>query len=236
MKLPKKITPCPIIDTNIEIRFDSDLLSDAIFGVIYNSIKSEYPKVEKLPILQLPDEIRFNDPNLISQPYYKLSNDTFVLQIGPKMLSLGSNIEYIGWKKYYQKLTESFLVVKELKIIKQIIRLGIRYVNFFNFNIFEHVNLKITHNDTMLKSERIMLSTEIVDGKFVNLLRIANRANVSSIKKVGSVIDIDTHIVEPMENFFDKMELLLQQGHEAEKKLFFSLLKDEYLQTLNPEY
>jgi hypothetical protein len=32
------------------------------------------------------------------------------------------------------------------------------------------------------------------------------------------------------------MEELINEGHEIEKRLFFSLLKKEFLATLNPEY
>jgi len=58
MKIPKKIDPCPIVEAIVEIRFDSNLPGDAIFGVIYNQFKEDYPKFTKLPILQLPEAIR----------------------------------------------------------------------------------------------------------------------------------------------------------------------------------
>ena len=88
MKLPKLIDPCPIIEAIIEIRFESKLISDAIFGVIYNSVKETFPKTENLPILQIPENIRINDPNLKYNPYYSLLNNNFILQIGPKVVSL----------------------------------------------------------------------------------------------------------------------------------------------------
>ena len=61
MKIPKKITSCPLVETIVELRFESSLPPDAIFGVIYQKLKSDYPKVDKLPILQIPEEIRFKD-------------------------------------------------------------------------------------------------------------------------------------------------------------------------------
>jgi uncharacterized protein (TIGR04255 family) len=69
MKLPKKISPCPIVEAIIEIRFDASLPGDAIFGIIYNMLKDEYTNLEKLPILELPDAIRTTDPNLMYSPH-----------------------------------------------------------------------------------------------------------------------------------------------------------------------
>ena len=102
MQLPKKITPCPIAEAIVEIRFDSnpDIPADAIWGIIYNSFKEEYSfkSIEKLPILQIPEPVRLNDPALIYKPNYKLSNEKFIFQIGPKVISLASAPNYIGWR------------------------------------------------------------------------------------------------------------------------------------------
>lgn len=62
---PKKISPCPIVEASVEIRFTSEVLPDAIFGIIYQAFKDEFSsKPEKLPILQLPEQIRSMDRNL----------------------------------------------------------------------------------------------------------------------------------------------------------------------------
>ena len=83
MKLPKKITPCPIVEAIVEVRFESDIPEDAIFGVIYSKFKEEYSDLEKTALLQLPEQIRSKDPSLKFKPYYKLRNENFILQIGP---------------------------------------------------------------------------------------------------------------------------------------------------------
>ncbi len=46
----------------------------AIFGVFFNALKDKYNKVEELPILQLPEQLRNQDPNLTHKPLYKISN------------------------------------------------------------------------------------------------------------------------------------------------------------------
>lgn len=238
MKLPKKITPCPLIDTIVEIRFDSDLLPDAIFGIIYKEVKEDYPKLQKLPILNVPDVIRLEEPDFKYQPHYQFIHEKFVLQIGPKMLAVSSPGEYVGWEIFLNKIMETYSIIKRLEIISKVTRLGIRYINFFNFDIFDQINLKVSMNDAPLKSEQTMLRSKSQDGKFMNLLQILNKATIKGEKEIrkGSIIDIDTHLDEEIKNFFNEIRDLLVEGHEVEKTLFFSLIKDEYLQTLNPEY
>ena len=89
MQLPKVISPCPIIEAIVEVRFDASIPSDAIFGVVYNEFKNDFPKKpESLPITQLPEQIRNNEPNLLYKPHYRLSDSTFLLHVGQKVISI----------------------------------------------------------------------------------------------------------------------------------------------------
>lgn len=239
MKLPKRITPCPLIDAVVELRFDSSLPPDAVFGMAYGRLKETYSKVEKLPILNLPDMIRLKDPDLIFQPYYKLSGDQFVVQIGPKVLSITSPGEYSGWEAFFAKIKETYDVIKPIGIIKTVTRLGIRYINFFDFDIFEKINLRISLNDQPLSAKQTTVRLEIQDERFGHLLQVVNNVTVEGKPKgprKGSVIDIDTHMEGRFEDFFDSMEDFVSDGHQAEKQLFFSLLKPDFLASLKPEY
>ncbi len=52
----------------------------------------------------------------------------------------------------------------------------------------------------------------------------------------ASIIDIDTSIESENINFFEDMNSILGKGHSIEKEIFFGLLKDDFLKSLNPEY
>ena len=92
--------------------------------------------------------------------------------------------------------------------------------------------------DNLLQSNQTMVKAQIQDGKFINTLQIANNVTITGEKKImeGSIIDIDTYLDKEIENFFVTMQNLITEGHETEKRLFFNLLKAEFLDTLNPEY
>lgn len=101
MKLPIRLEKCPLIDCIIEVRFDTNIVKSAVFGLIYKQIQSDYPgDVINLPISQLPEAIRMSDPNLKYKPLYRIEGDKTVIQIGPDVINLSSKMPYIGWNEF----------------------------------------------------------------------------------------------------------------------------------------
>jgi len=238
MNVPKKITPCPIVEAVIEIRFDSTLPGEAVFGIIYNSVKDEFPAVENLPILQIPEQIRSSDPTLIYGPHYKLRTGSFILQIGPKVVSFANVGEYCGWEIFYREIKRMFDKVFQLGIIAKVTRLGLRYINVFSeMNIFERSDLRVILKDEQIL-QHVSLHIKLPSNGFLNTLIMASGAELVSSDKVmrGSVIDIDTELSEVKSDFYENMDGIINSAHIEEKKLFFSILKEEYIRTLNPEY
>ena len=239
IKIPRKITPCPITEAIIELRFESDLPSEAVFGVIYGKLQNDYDKnVETLPVIQLPAAIRNQDPSLKFQPYYKLQSGDFILQIGPKTISLSSTREYVGWNEFSKKINGTISSVSDIGVIKHVLRLGIRYINIFEFNIFDKINLKLTMENQPFIANQIKLNSSLKTGEFISNLRIVNESKIeiNKISKMVSVIDIDTSIERTSGISLPDIASLMNTGHVEEKKIFFSLLNNEYLQSLNPEY
>ena len=110
MKLPQKIEPCPIIDALFEIRFDTKMPLDAVFGIVYQIFAEEYNKPIDLPILEIPAVIRKEDPTLKYKPHHRMENDDFVLQIGPNMISFSSYPSYSGWYKFSNGIYDVILL------------------------------------------------------------------------------------------------------------------------------
>lgn len=237
MRIPKKITPCPLIDAVVELRFETDTPPDAVFGIVYQQLKEQYTKVDKLPIMQLPDEIRSHEPNFRFSPYYRLTFHPFVIQIGPNVLTVSCPGEYIGWKQFSPAILDTYQKLDAIGIVRKPLRLGIRYINFFEFDIFEKTILRLMIGDDVLQTEFATIRLQIKDADFTNTLQISNNATVNVQEKTlkGSVIDIDT-FREDVQHFFGNMEAVITNGHETEKRLFFRLLKPDFLATLKPEY
>ena len=235
---PKKIGLCPIIDTGIEIRFSSNLYKNAIFGVFFNALKERFPSPEKLPILQLPEQLLASDPNFRFKPHYKLGNDKAVLQIGPDVIVFSSHIPYVGWTEFSKNIYELFDLILSVNIITKVSRLGIRYINFFNENIFNNLDVTLDIRNIKLPRESTIFRAEILSGGFMNVINIADKVTQlkNNIPTVGSVIDIDTSRNYSDDSFISNLRTEINSAHEEEKKIFFDLLKPDFLNTLNPIY
>lgn len=223
----------------MEIRFESELPEDAIFGVIYNKFKDDYSSFEKLPILQIPEALRSQDSNLMYQPHYKLQDRNFLLQIGPKVFSFVNIKEYVGWKIFSQKIYTTFSMLADLGIIASVTRFGLRYINLFeNINIYEKSTVTVALNETKFEQHNMNMTIEIPVNGYVHQLRMLNHTQVRIVNKEyrGSIIDIDTVQTHFSGNFFDQVQNITENAHTHEKILFFSVLQDNFIQSLNPVY
>ena len=238
VNLPKKIAPCPIVEAILEIRFNSSLPEDAIFGVLYNQFKDEYPKFEQLPILQLPAAVRAQDPNLRYSQHYKTMQDHFVLQVGPRSFSI-SNVEtYVGWETFSKKIFTIFEQVNNSGVIDGIERIGLRYINILGgVNIFENSNFVISLQNNPINT-KTNITTEIPYEMGMCRLSVTSDAEAqlggqNGEVVLGSVIDIDAVVNS---NDFKDINQAIECAHDMEKQLFFTILKEDYINTLNPEY
>jgi uncharacterized protein (TIGR04255 family) len=235
VKLPKKITPCKIIEAAVEMRFESQHPPEVIPGLVFNSLKDQYPKMEALPIMQLPPTIRDTDPNLRYSPQFRFSNSDFIFQIGPRSFSVVCPKAYKGWTKYSEKIYHGFESICELGIIDKPIRVGVRYISFFdNVDIFRHIKLdfKLSNND--LVGSRNIIRTEFDYEDYKCVIQIANSAILDN-KQEGSTIDIDI-ITDKVSVVDSSFKIAVEAAHKLEKKLFFSFLNPEFLKNFSPEY
>ena len=242
MKLPDKIKKCPITESVFEIRYTSEMPVDAIFGILYAAIKDIFTKdPTPLPILQLPEKIRVQDPNFKYQPCHKLEKDNFILSIGPRVLTFSNQSPYTGWNEWSKFFYEVISNIQKSKVINKIERLGLRYINFFEGNIFEKTKIEIKIDKNILKEESTNLRTEIIQNDIVQILNIGNSVNIKcgNSSKIGSIIDIDC-----LYNFKDPFDFtngqsyrdIIEKLHAKEKELFFTLLKEAFLKELIPIY
>jgi len=239
MVLPKRISPCPIAEAICEIRFEANFPDDAIFGIVYNAFRDEYGDFEKLPILQLPEQLRSSDPNLIFRPNYKSMKDQFQLQIGPKVFSCINVGQYAGWEKFSEYIYSTFDKFEQLKIIKSIVRVGLRYINVFSdLEIYSNSNLQFLLDGSPIETVKSEVHFELKKESCLLNLRVLNNSEIQIAgKKVsGSIIDIDTALAEFPIDSLEKLKPLINGSHECEKKLFFNLLSNSFIQKLNPEY
>ena len=239
MKIPIKIEKCRIVEAILEIRFKTDVPSDAIFGKVYDKFIEEFPKQNDLDILKIPKVFREQDDNLKFKPHYVFSNkDGYQIRIGPEVMSIISSKPYPGWSEYSKIIHNAIEKFKETGIPKSFLRVGYRVINFFNFeenliegNLFSKTKLALKHEDEDLQAPAFLQLITEKDG-VQNNLQLATTTAYSN--KKGASFDIDSSL-EFDENNMDVDEVI-EKCHESLNYSFFSNLTTEFINELGASY
>jgi uncharacterized protein (TIGR04255 family) len=239
-RIPDSIEECPLKEVVLEIRYKSNLPSAAIFGVIYNVVKDNFDTNPiELPIMQLPEDIRATDPSLRYQAYYKLQRNDYSLNIGPRSISFAITENYEGWTKFKTFYQDYLKRIIEIHLFKEVDRIGLRFVNIFDKNILDKLNMEVRVADDKLSSEPMNISIDYQEDSFFKKVKIGNNVNVliNGNRVKTSLVDIDYIMkVKNISEFTSNPFMKIEEMHNNEKKYFFSLLNNDYLKELNPVY
>jgi uncharacterized protein (TIGR04255 family) len=239
MKLPKSISPCPIVEAVFESRFQTDAPEEAVVGMVYQALREEFPKMSALPLASLPQQMRKADRELTYQPLHRLEGERMVLLIGPRNFAIASKGDYLGWQKYRADALRVFETVAATGIFQKVERFGLRYISFFEGDVLSNLTLSVQLQEKEIQGSESFFRTILQwEGCSCHLqvgkdLKLSNRDD-----KAGSVLDIDAFatLPTPSGSLLDDAEVFLETAHHAEKDLFFTLLKPEFLATLSPTY
>jgi uncharacterized protein (TIGR04255 family) len=168
-----------------------------------------------------------------------MSEDGYSVQIGTDVIVIGAPMPYPGWSDFFEKIKLIIENIYKTEVIEKVTRLGVRFINFFDFDVFKKINLEIQINDSLHNNHNTQLRTEIKKGDFLHTLNIANNATQiiqNGTERIGSIIDIDTFKDYRLDNFKTIYEIEIQNAHNFEKEIFFNLLNSDYLKSLDPKY
>lgn len=245
-RIPLKIEPCPIIDVVFEIRYVSNVPLEIMVGLIYEKLQSKVKDsgislgvLQRLPINDVPLAVRNSDNNLKNQPHYVIDYGGLSVRIAMSNVSVAVKGSYPGWNVFCKDVKDFINVINLVEIINSPSRLGLRYTSFFDFNIFDQTQLKLTifDNDTLQCNNAVFINWD--DGDKSCSLQVANNVQVANSQigiKEGSIIDIDVATKSGENIDTSRIEQILKSLHDYEKKVFFNLLAKQFLKTLNPMY
>jgi len=227
------------VDALVEVRFTPNIPEEAIFGVLYEPLARDFPKVENLPALQLPPQIRNVNPQLRFQSTYRLRSKDYVIAIGPRVFSVGIVMPYPGWAAFRNKLEGVFGTLIEKGIVKQLQRLGLRYVNVFEGDVTPRLTLQTKLAGNRIDGYKTYFRTTLERNGSKLLLQIAKDQTVKrppDFNRQGTSIDIDVSQTATEALDLGKLEAFIDQAHLTEKVLFFELLQPDLLKELHPAY
>lgn len=238
-RLPVRINPCPIVEAVFEVRFNSLVPWTTLPGMLYALIREKYPEQKLLPLAQMPEELRNQDPNLVNLPLLQFLGQEFLVQAGPRLVSLVTKTnEYPGWDAVRQELAWLMDRLRAAKVVRETERIGVRYIDFFPADVLSQFLLGVRVNEQPLTGAECTVATVLHKGRLAIRLQLTNAAIVviKDVPKKGTVLDTDGWFGALDANVFDNGLERFGEAHETIKGLFFGLLRPEFLATLNPEY
>jgi uncharacterized protein (TIGR04255 family) len=238
-RLPVHIEPCPIVQAIFETRFVSPQPWATMPGLLFAHIRQKYPEQKTLPMAQLPEELRRQDPALLILPLIQFLSDTFLIQLGPRVVSLMTKPNtYPGWSAIQQELRWLLQQIKAAGFVGETERLSSRYIDFFAGDIFTALRLGLQINDQPLRGTQADVTTFFRRDALSIRLQVTNGAIVATKEgpTPGSVLDVDAWFGPLDVDLFGNGLARFAEAHHAIKGLFFGLIKPELLHKLNPTY
>jgi uncharacterized protein (TIGR04255 family) len=243
--IPKRLKKEPLLEALWEIRFNSDRGSvvELLPGIIYQTFKDAYPKIDRLPAADLPPAILQQDLMLRYAPTVKLAGSSYSIQIGEHVVSLSCQRPYTGWEKFKTDIIELSEKLKETGLITRPERFSLKYIDIIPVSsqpsiepLEIELKLGVLGN---IHNHPVQLRTEIRENGFVHIIQIVTPAQASIPSGElfnGVMFDIDTICQNNEVDFWTDFSDKLDKAHEYSKNLFFNLLKDDTIKQLEPEY
>ena len=238
-RLPVRIEPCPIVEAIFETRFVSPEPWTTMPGLLFAQIREKYPEQKTLPVAQVPEELRRQDPALIHLPLIQFLSESFLIQLGPRVVSLVTKPNsYPGWMAIERELGWLLERLKAAGVIGETERLSARYIDFFQGDVFTKLRLGLQVNGQPLQGLQTDLTTVLRQGALTIRLNVTNGAVVATKHgpKPGSVLDVDAWFGPIEVDLFGNGLARFGEAHQAIKGLFFGLITPDLLATLNPVY
>jgi len=242
-KLPTKLEKQTVLDAISEIFFKEPKDIEVFFSDVYILLKEDGWDFEKLPVMDIPENIRKENSSFDKTPHYVFINNGRKVFIGPSVMAFtyDSSKAYNGWTNYLKELSEFIKLLEKTNDKTNIEQVSLNFVDFFKEqNIYEHITLSIENDilETLYpdSTKTKQYTTEIAVDELTIAIKIENNISLnfkgSDTSIEGSIIDL--HVSQNIEG--DNILTLYSNMHKHAKSIFFSLLKDEFIETLKPIY
>ncbi|HEY4288115.1 MAG TPA: TIGR04255 family protein [Puia sp.] len=247
MRLPSKITPDSISDAVVEIRYLSDLPFEILLGLFVDAFDESYTYISRPPKPPRPG-IQESRPRglVINLGGEKLLyNDKVTIQLRENAFVFSCLDKYIGWKDFRPEIEKAMEVVANTGKVTKWTRVGLRYISEYpKTDLKGCTNFDFTFGLPNVRSSSTAFRTEFNYNEARVILNLSNQIPVARQQALNklpevvstSIIDIDVIQETVNELDIDRVMGIADKMHLIEKEVFFTLLTESFLQTLNPEY
>lgn len=238
-ELPQEITPNPVVGAIVECRIKSDIERHKLLPLVISKFMQDFPIYEEG---KFPFEFKNNNEELKYFPDFTLKNELYSIGFSTNSITLEINNEYPLWSKYFEFVSESIEKIIELNFIAEIERVGLRFISFFEEDgadmkdkISNLPSLQLNEYTEEVRSYKTYLTKDNIR-LYLQIFKEKTIYRNDDQESTGMVIDIDTDVKDNL--ILDKNSIcnIINDLHNSEKELFFSILNSEFLSTKNPKY
>lgn len=237
MRIPRKIDD-RLKDAIVNVQFQSSLPGNAVEGAFLSLLKNEFQ------VVTIGQSNAIQIDQLVIQPqqsFYVHKEGKFRVDIKASSITFNLIDGYAGWNEYFTVISSTLSALFEEKIISHAFRIGVRYISVFDQErIFDHIVPKLSFAPFDSTSSRSQFRIELPRQDFLVILTLINafpKTVGEDVKEIYSVIDIDTFkLFDPLVSSGPELLKWLNGAHDEQKEVFFSLLKQEFVDSLNPQY
>lgn len=244
-KLPRSLGKCPIFEAIFQLRFKAKIATagEVLPGLLFAQLRDKYPEVAPLPMASVPRALRDKTPELVYQPSHQLRGTDSAIQVGDRVISLVS-WNYPGWSALKPAITQAIEALSKTGLIEEIERFSFKYTNVLEVSAgasaLSLLKLSLTLADERPQERGFQLRSERVDGDYTTIISISPNSSakhpVGGKDVAGLLVDVDTLYDRGPLNLADFGTKHLDPGHSLAKRIFFSLLTDETIDGLEPEW
>lgn len=238
VQLPKKIMPDRLKDAIVEIHYEYSLPFEVFLGIIFQNLDDNFIYTNApLDINKNQFESVYKKTNL--SVFY---NDRIKVLCRPKSFIFNFLSSYIGWSAYEGEIYGflSQILKPQLDGFK-FNRTSVRYISEYeNVSLDKCFKFKFTFGMPNVQSDVFTFRSEFSQNNLSIFLNLQNRIRIIN-EKDGQSDSISVVDIDVLDNNFetDKLDDLMKiisRVHEKQKEVFFSIITDEFLKTLKPEY
>jgi uncharacterized protein (TIGR04255 family) len=237
-RVPTRITPCPILEAILEVRFVTSTPWSVLPGLLFQQIRDKYCEPEDLALAKVPEEIRRTDSNLSCLPLVSFKGSPFSIRLGPRVITLHSLGEYPGWTEIQTEMEWLMERIRTAGFFGEGERLGMRYIDFFEGDLFPNFRIRPVCADSGVDGVETAMTFAFEREDFQVRLILNNSvtAEIGGEPRSGSVFDLDLSLNADQFDLFENGMERFAKAHRINKEIFFGLLEPEFLSTLEPEY
>jgi uncharacterized protein (TIGR04255 family) len=227
-----------IIEAVCELRFDETVPYSLIPGAMRERLRGKYSDFEVLPAAALmgaaPDMI----PGPIPFHRLKTGDSQFLIQTGPRLLTINALPQYPGFEVFRDHVLEALDHYQDVAEPKNAIRLGLRYINLIQtragltrLNDYFKVNLEFPSiTDTAPREANVRL---IFSHGHTGQLAVAlSYPAQTSTGDAGAALDLDFFKNEPVAFEVSKLSTWLFDAHDRIYTAFRALVTDELMRAM----